>query len=62
MQRCHFALGALGALGKCKIASGVRSLSCADPGKTSKLVPEAPGGVRSAPCFAQIPNLPTNTA
>eukprot|EP00969_Alexandrium_andersonii_P273350 12082090-Alexandrium_andersonii.AAC.1 len=44
MQRCHFALGALGALGTCTIASGVQSLNCADPGMTSKLVPEAPEG------------------
>eukprot|EP00969_Alexandrium_andersonii_P302366 13365792-Alexandrium_andersonii.AAC.1 len=34
-QRCHVALGALGAFGKCKMASGVQSLNCADPGKTS---------------------------
>eukprot|EP00969_Alexandrium_andersonii_P202462 8945762-Alexandrium_andersonii.AAC.1 len=43
-QRCHFALGLLGALGTCTIASGVQSLNCADPGKPSKLGPEAPEG------------------
>eukprot|EP00969_Alexandrium_andersonii_P051562 2264894-Alexandrium_andersonii.AAC.1 len=41
-QTCHVAHGALGALGICKIASGVQSLNCADPGKTSTFVPEAP--------------------
>eukprot|EP00969_Alexandrium_andersonii_P145358 6429184-Alexandrium_andersonii.AAC.1 len=62
MQRCHFALGALGALGKRKHVSGVQSWNCADPGKTSKLVPEAPEGGRSAQFFVQLPNLPMKTA
>eukprot|EP00969_Alexandrium_andersonii_P048404 2123326-Alexandrium_andersonii.AAC.1 len=30
--------------GTCKLASSIRSLSCAGPGKASNLVPEAPEG------------------
>eukprot|EP00969_Alexandrium_andersonii_P314855 13909989-Alexandrium_andersonii.AAC.1 len=45
--------------GQCKIASGLRSLNCAAQEKTSKLAPEAPGGVRSARFLMPIPNLPT---
>eukprot|EP00969_Alexandrium_andersonii_P037502 1643722-Alexandrium_andersonii.AAC.1 len=36
------------ALGECKVASGIRNLSCAGPGKTYIWSPKLPGGALRA--------------